>query len=171
MNNITQQIIANLLELKQLLVLLTNSQYTQPINSLSGGTIGQHFRHLLEFYKIISETKADEEFSYDNRNREQKIETDSSYTITVIEKLIADFGAFSSFGNTTMKANFTQNEAESSSFQSTIERELAYCLEHSIHHQALIKVALIDQEIEHLVNDSFGVAYSTLRNNVTSCAQ
>ncbi len=45
--------------------------------------------------------------------------------------------------------------------ESSYQRELLYNLEHSIHHQALIKVALL--EIQHdLVDENFGVAQSTI---------
>jgi len=38
-----------------------------------------------------------------------------------------------------------------------------YCLDHAIHHQALIKIGLKELQIADLVGDDFGVAYSTLR--------
>lgn len=51
-----------------------------------------------------------------------------------------------------------------------INRELAYCLEHSIHHQALIKVGLKEQNIENLIDENFGVAPATIRHK-QKCAQ
>ena len=55
--------------------------------------------------------------------------------------------------------------------KSSVERELVYCLEHAIHHMALIKVAAIDQSIVEKVGANFGVAPSTIRNRSESCAQ
>ena len=51
--------------------------------------------------------------------------------------------------------------------ESSFERELVYCLEHSIHHKALIKVALREYALTHLVSNSFGVAPSTLKSRST----
>ena len=45
--------------------------------------------------------------------------------------------------------------------QSSFFRELNYCMDHCIHHQSLIKIALLEQELIYLVDDNFGVAFST----------
>jgi hypothetical protein len=50
----------------------------------------------------------------------------------------------------------------------TTLRELLYNLEHCIHHQALIKVAVLESDTI-FVNENFGVARSTL--NIEKCAQ
>jgi hypothetical protein len=42
-------------------------------------------------------------------------------------------------------------------------RELAYDLEHSIHHQAIIKIAMKNLNSEYALNENFGVARSTIR--------
>ena len=54
-------------------------------------------------------------------------------------------------------------EAGEEEVKSSFERELLYCLDHAIHHQALIKIGLKELELSHLVSPDFGVAYSTLR--------
>jgi hypothetical protein len=54
-------------------------------------------------------------------------------------------------------------EAQNNLVNTSFERELVYCLDHAIHHQALIKIGLKEQELSHLVSQDFGVAYSTLR--------
>ena len=53
--------------------------------------------------------------------------------------------------------------------ESNYHRELLYNLEHCIHHQALIKVAILQLE-NILVNDNFGVARSTIEYR-NQCAQ
>ncbi len=42
-------------------------------------------------------------------------------------------------------------------------REMVYNIEHCIHHQALIKVALNEMEANHLINKNFGIAPSTIQ--------
>jgi len=46
---------------------------------------------------------------------------------------------------------------------SSFGRELVYCLDHAIHHQALIKIGLKELDCAQLVSEHFGVAYSTIR--------
>ena len=53
--------------------------------------------------------------------------------------------------------------------QSNYERELLYNLEHCIHHQALIKVAII-QSNSVAIDENFGVARSTIEYR-KQCAQ
>ena len=45
----------------------------------------------------------------------------------------------------------------------TYFREIIYNTEHTIHHLALIKVALIEMQLIDLVDDSFGMAYATIK--------
>jgi hypothetical protein len=40
---------------------------------------------------------------------------------------------------------------------------MVYNIEHCIHHQALIKVALNEMEANHLINKNFGIAPSTIQ--------
>ncbi len=40
---------------------------------------------------------------------------------------------------------------------------MVYNIEHCIHHQALIKVALNEMEANHLINKNFGMAPSTIQ--------
>jgi hypothetical protein len=44
----------------------------------------------------------------------------------------------------------------------TYFREIVYNIEHTIHHLALIKVALIELKLS-LVDNNFGMAYSTIK--------
>ena len=62
-----------------------------------------------------------------------------------------------------IKINLKSTELEFSETISTLPRELLYCLDHAIHHKALIKVGLKEFGIEDYVNSKFGIAYSTLR--------
>ena len=54
--------------------------------------------------------------------------------------------------------------------ETNYERELLYNLEHSIHHQALIKVALLQlQSVE--IPENFGVAQSTIVYRESQCVR
>jgi hypothetical protein len=57
----------------------------------------------------------------------------------------------------------SSKEASSEVISTSFERELVYCLDHAIHHQALIKIGLKELDCVDLVNGNFGVAYSTIR--------
>ncbi|MCK5730569.1 MAG: hypothetical protein KAH68_05815, partial [Draconibacterium sp.] len=43
----------NLMQIKQLLESIKTENYRQQIDTLSNSTIGQHIRHILEFYRLL----------------------------------------------------------------------------------------------------------------------
>ncbi|OQA12616.1 MAG: hypothetical protein BWY67_00191 [Bacteroidetes bacterium ADurb.Bin397] len=115
-------------------------------------------------FQCLTDQYASGTINYDLRERNKLIETDPEMAILCInricneielpEKVLTmkfDHGE----GNTTIETNFT--------------RELLYNLEHCIHHQALIRVAVCKLTRIQLPSN-FGVAPSTLiyRNQ---CAQ
>ena len=62
-----------------------------------------------------------------------------------------------------------EKEDSKNKIQTSFFRELTYCMDHCIHHQSLIKIALLEQELTHLVDENFGVAFST-QNYRNRCA-
>lgn len=60
-------------------------------------------------------------------------------------------------------ANFGTSEGLSEHLHSSLNRELAYVLEHGIHHQALIKMGVKQIKREELLDELFGVAPATVR--------
>ena len=54
------------------------------------------------------------------------------------------------------------NDESNFKVSTTYFREIVYNTEHTIHHLALIKVALLEMNLQ-LVDENFGMAYSTLK--------
>ena len=159
----------NLNEIKSLLVQLTNENYTQILKHLSGATIGQHVRHIIEFYQTIVDIDTRNSINYDIRRRNLRIEEDINYAIQLIEDISNFFCVSIPDRNCKLESNFSSNNNECLTIPTSLYRELAYCLEHSIHHQALIKVAVLQLESVQ-ISESFGVAPSTLEYR-KQCAQ
>ena len=70
-----------------------------------------------------------------------------------------------------LEADYSIDGKSMNTVNSTVGRELAYCIEHSIHHQALIKAGLIGSGLKDLTDKDFGVAYSTIRYRNSSDAK
>ena len=147
-------IISNLNELKTLLQRLNDSAFTQSISAFSGATIGQHYRHLVEIYQCVT-LDSQNSLNYEQRARNFLLESDLEFCSAQIDTLIV---TLSSLKN--LDSPLTIN-TEFGEFRSSFQRELLYVLEHSIHHQALIKIGLIELGISDLVSPDFGVAPST----------
>jgi uncharacterized damage-inducible protein DinB len=153
----------NLLQLKSLLEILDEAEYNMKHNILSGATVGQHMRHILEFYLLLVSGSFEGTISYDKRERNQKIESSLSFAVDTINLLIPALSLLKEKDPVELEADYTEDGSSGNIVQSSIGRELAYCIEHSIHHQALIKAGLIAAGLAHTVDINFGVAYSTIR--------
>ena len=161
----------NLMQLKDLLVKLSPEEYTGKPDVLSGATIGQHIRHILEFYLLLVSGSFTGIISYDKRERDIRIESDPAFAISVIERLIAGIETLKEANSIEFDADYSRGGNAANMIISSIGRELAYCIEHSIHHQALIKAGLINLGLADMTDEYFGVAYSTIRYRNQACAQ
>lgn len=157
----------NLREIKQLIASLNTEQYTHKSSLLSGASIGQHVRHILEFYLCLIYGIKVGKVNYDKRERDLKIEMDLTFAAYTIDKICSNLPTSNHDLEILLEGNFSSNEGEITTIKTSFNRELAYCLEHSIHHQALIKIGLIEQQVAHLVGDDFGVAPATIRYKET----
>jgi len=160
----------NLIEIKDLLVRLNNDQYTYKSKILSGTSIGQHIRHILEFYLCLINGRKTGTVNYDLRERNHEVENDSSFAIKIIDGVLNNLSHSKNDRKIALEGNYSLEGRKSERINSSYIRELTYNLEHSIHHQALIKVSLKEQGIEQLINENFGVAPATIKFR-KSCAQ
>ena len=154
--------ILKLEEIRGLINKFPSELYTQPKEILSQSTIGQHFRHILEFYICLENGLSTGTVCYDNRERDILIETNIDYATGIIEKLTLFLSKIMSDSLLALKANYSTTSDEKMSIQTSLFRELAYALDHTIHHLAIIKIALTDENLE--VDSNFGVAPSTIRH-------
>jgi hypothetical protein len=153
----------NLNEIKNVLLQLTNDQYTFQSTILFGAAIGQHVRHILEFYQSALKGNETKVINYDNRERSLLIETDTNIAIQVIDEICSKLKEGHSDMHMILEGNFCAEEGKKIKIETSFLRELAYCLEHSIHHQALIKVGLLEAKCLNYIDDTFGLAPATIR--------
>jgi len=160
----------NLNEIKNVLLQLTNDQYTFQSTTLFGATIGQHVRHILEFYQSVFRGFETKTINYDNRERNLLIETNPHIAIQVINEICSKLKEANCDTQMILEGNFCVEEGTQIKIETSFLRELAYCLEHSIHHQALIKVGLLEVKCLNFIDDTFGLAPATIRHR-KQCVQ
>lgn len=153
----------NLESLGILALKLNNYQFTKELKTLSGATIGQHYRHILELYQSLLIGLSRDEINYDSRVRDIALETDVKNALELLSKIKFGINNISNNRVLTLKGNYACEKDGEINIITSIYRELAYNLEHSIHHQALIKVGLMELGCENYIDDNFGVAPSTIR--------
>ena len=162
--------IKKLEEIKSLLLQFSEELYTAPRGILSEATIGQHFRHILEFYICLEKGSKTGSVSYDDRERDVLLETDMVFAMKSIGKLIQFLSSLENDRSLTMKANYSDANEELTTIQTSLYRELAYALDHTVHHLAIVKIALSEEVESVKVDSNFGVAPSTIRYR-EQCAQ
>jgi hypothetical protein len=143
-------------ELIDLLRQLSKSDFTNPCPELSNASIGEHCRHIIEMFQCLEKQLDSGVLNYDHRERNQCIQTDVEYAI---EQILAIQNGLRNENKNLELQQFI--EGEEIRIQSNYFRELLYNLEHCIHHQALIKVAILKFENIN-VDANFGVARSTI---------
>ncbi|MNU15527.1 hypothetical protein D3C71_36630 [compost metagenome] len=155
----------NLKELVCILEEIPEALYTQKSNYLFESTIGQHARHILEIYTTVLSGYEGGEFSFDNRKRNRLLEENVREMIFAINKTIS----YISKEDKDLICIINDANDQKNYLKTTYFRELLYCFEHGIHHQALIKVALKEFRW-HNIPVNFGVAPSTIKFRL-SCVQ
>lgn len=161
----------NLNTLKALINELGDKEYTFSSKLLTNASIGEHMRHILEFYLCLFEGTSNQIVNYDARKRDHQLEVDRKYALFTIDKIFSNISRLSIHSDLFLEGDFGTNGGDVKKLKTSFNRELAYCLEHSIHHQALIKIALVEQNLEALIHGDFGVAPATLRYRLELCAQ
>ena len=151
-------------ELIDLLNQLSKREYSNPCIELSNATIGEHTRHIIEMFQCLEKQYDLGIVNYDNRERDILIQTDADCAIQNILEI----------KNNLEKENKNIDlqqviDGEEIVIKSNYFRELLYNLEHCIHHQALIKVAILKFENVN-IDENFGVARSTIEYR-KQCAQ
>lgn len=153
----------DLYALRTLVSKLTQEQYVYVSNCLEGGSLGQHLRHILEFYTCLMKGREDGKINYDMRQRDVRISNNHSFALQRMDEMIQLLSEGVSDCPLLLEGQFELEETTLVVTPTSLQRELIYCLEHSIHHQALMRVVLTEMGLVHLADKHFGIASSTVR--------
>jgi hypothetical protein len=146
---------------------LSEKEYSQPCNSLFNNTIGQHVRHIIELFQCLEGGYDSGVINYEKRKRDMLIETDKELAKTLLLQIHAELNRDNK--DLVLEATYDEHSDKFINIATNYHREIAYNLEHTIHHMALIRVGLTEvAKIE--LPENFGVASSTVKFR-NQCAQ
>ena len=149
----------------ELIERLDDALYTQLNRALSISSVGSHFRHCIDFYQSFLAGIGMKRIDYDHRERDERIEKNRLFATSKLNQIIDGLGS--------LPPDDEQSEIEvllegssnlpnhSGWSRSSMRRELQSLLSPTIHHYALIALALRIQGFEP--GEEFGVAPSTLK--------
>ena len=147
-------------KIDQVLLQLSDEEMARPSDLLFGSSVGQHFRHILEFYECLLAHVREGSFSYDRRHRNLLIETEVTAARASAVRSISLLKELREDRVLAMESELPDTP-DMSSQMTTLKRELAYLADHGVHHLAMIRIAL-EQELKHVsFPDHLGVAAST----------
>ena len=154
-------------QLSETLNQLSNEEYVQPSRILLKATIGQHVRHIIELFQCLGKGYDEGIVNYEQRKRDYQIETNRELASGLLKEIYQNIERPNK--EIVLEAEDYSDIMEVVSIPSNYYRELAYNLEHTIHHMALIRVGV--NEVSSIeLPDEFGVAYSTVKYR-KQCAQ
>jgi hypothetical protein len=154
-------------QLTESLTQLSDEEYSRPSKILFNATVGQHVRHIIELFQCLEKGYSAGIVNYEKRKRDHTIETEKAYAIALLKDIYDHLDKPNI--TITLEAEDYEGSENTISISSNYYREIAYNLEHTIHHMALIRVGINEVSSVQLPAE-FGVAYSTIKHR-QECAQ
>lgn len=157
--------ITSKLVLDQLIVVLDQikaEDYALNILTLNA-SVSQHIRHIIEFYICLFEGLHSGLINYDSRNRDPRIENDKVFTLELIDEIKEKISNQTINIDLSLELKYGQESEDNIRLSTNYYRELAYNIEHTIHHLAIIKQTIIEHFNYVELPDNFGIASSTVR--------
>jgi hypothetical protein len=159
-------------DLRHYLSVIEPVNFQAPLDILSGSTIGQHTRHIIEFFNCLLEQSTDQEIpvvNYAKRRRDYRIESEPGHALYEVVEICDRLKDLDTLKKCLLDC--AEHGQENLLISSTIARELIYTIEHTIHHLAIVKIALKATAPSIHLPEHFGVAPSTIQYRQESCAQ
>ncbi|MFC0771958.1 hypothetical protein [Terrimonas alba] len=154
-------------QLSESLHQLSDAEYSQPSKILFNASIGQHVRHIIELFLCLEKGYETGVVNYEKRKRDYQIETNKGIAAELLKDIYHRIDRPNI--DLVMEAEDYEDSETVIAIPSNYYREIAYNLEHTIHHMALIRVGINEVSAIQLPQD-FGVAYSTIKFR-KQCAQ
>jgi uncharacterized damage-inducible protein DinB len=148
-------------ELMRLVMTLPTEAY-RARTARASGAIGEHVRHVLDHVSALTGAAPNSVLSYDHRIRGTSIESEPSAAVRELMRLDLALERWTerSLDEPVAVAAVLDGDGQSVTGWSTLARELAFVMNHTIHHQAIIAL-LLEFQGHAPLDDRFGYAPST----------
>lgn len=154
-------------QLYDLISQLGESEYGGKLELLHDNSIGQHARHIMEFFDILIQGSKNGIINYDHRQHTPIYETDINEALIKLNSLMKGVEMLPLGTEVLLEVGYGETDLPNVQLKSSLDRELAYNIEHGIHHMAIIKIAIQTVFPDVQLSHDFGVAYSTIRYRKT----
>ena len=158
---VKEAILLTINQINDLLVQIEPHEYRQPLSEFDGSTLGQHFRHILEFFICLENGTPLGMVDYASRERNLLFEDSPGVALSRMKVFAESLNHLQPQTALALKAEF--GGLERPSYQSTVGRELAFVYDHAIHHLAMIKIGLRCNFPHIQIDRDLGVSPSTIK--------
>jgi len=165
-------IVAVLRQLGDVLRAMTDEEYRRKPVGVVSSNVGGHVRHCLDHVETLLAGVEEGEVNYDCRRRGTEVETSREAALEVIrrqERQLLAFPPHSEHRPLRLSA-LVSSCLPPTVVETTVGRELAFVLSHTVHHNALIAVMALTLGVA--IPDRFGYAPSTIAHlEKVACVQ
>lgn len=143
---------------------LSDQDYQKQLTVFNGSSLGEHTRHIIEFYQCLIAQYSQVVVSYDLRERKQVLQQSTLAALEALAIINADIDKLELDTPLLLEVNAHIEEDTPQQILTNLHRELHYVLDHTIHHMALITVGVRSSFPHITLPTDFGVAPSTIRS-------
>jgi hypothetical protein len=155
-----QEAIKQLLSVKYILAQINEKDYSAELKTLKGASIGKHIRHVVEFYECLLFNSTNNTVNYDDRKRNLLLEDNLKYAEDYIDEITDALLKIDKNHRLLLVSKYNNNEIIT---ESSLYREIIYNIEHTVHHLAILSIA-IPIHFEYInLSENFGYADSTIQ--------
>ncbi len=154
-------ILAVVQQINHVLEQLEPHEYRRQLPEFEGSSLGQHFRHILEFFQCLESGVRSGTVDYAARERNLLYEDNPNLAAAAFEAFADALPTLHIFDPVEVRAEFGGQERPS--YPSTVGRELLFVYDHAIHHLAIIKIGLLCQFPHVRADRDLGVSPSTIK--------
>jgi len=154
-----------LLRGENLLAAVSDETYSRHVPSAYNASLGGHYRHCIEHFRSVLDSEESDEIDYDLRPRDVLLETCRTAAIAETTRLRERTNAIPPEAlcrPVRIRHSVSYANSHSPAAESTVGREILFCISHAIHHYALMGIICGALEVD--LPPDFGIAPSTVRH-------
>jgi len=148
-------------QINQVIAQLAAEDYQKQLAEFEGNSLGQHFRHILEFFQCLEDGIQSGTVDYAARNRNPIYENRPDIAAAAFAAFSHAIPTFDMQVPISVRAEFGSDDRPC--YDSTVGRELLFVYDHAIHHLAIIKIGLVCRFPHIQAGKDLGVSPSTIK--------
>lgn len=155
--------------IKSLLGEIETGNYSKPLSVLEGASIGQHVRHIIDFYQCLLRDIPNGVVDYGLRDRNPLMETEPTAAKFQLEQLAAALLWLDESSPLHVRGDFSPADLPKDKplLLSSLGRELMYAHDHAVHHLALIRIGMKEAAPWVRMDPTMGYAPTTISHKKT----